>query len=485
MNISSVSIRNFRGIGSVPVVVEFSELNLLIGNNGTSKTAILEALNLCLSSTFAASGRLSIRDFHRGADGEIEIRVTFQEPFDVKVPDGHANQIIKCNAVLLRAKKRDKSAPGKAFNDLVVIDHTYVPTDPPSDAVWVVRRKNNTEMKIGSRQLALSYAEADLPRVFYFPRDRGKQLRKGLRTSISNVIDDLNWRFEKRHRGASELADFRAKREAFEGEIIDSTDGDTLEKTIEATNKTLAIIGIDGIDLSLVRTLTPYDSAELVRRLDTFEIPIASTGSGLEMVTALAFLVTLARISKAKIALVIDEPELHLHPELQEKLVTYLFDISSQLQVVASTHSPFVFRGSYGKAGVRMTTLSAESGCIVATDTRAAGYGLFKWSPSWGEICYFAYNLCTPEFHDELYAALQDKFAIETNKEMEDRLVSEGYAKEISWTDATGGLRGETLITYVRHRIHHPENLNRPAFTPQQLRDSTERLITLLRRPNS
>lgn len=78
MKIKSVSIKNFRGIGEDTAPFECDNFNLIIGDNGTSKTAILEAINLCLSSGYATS-RLSIKDFHCGSDNPIEISVFFEK----------------------------------------------------------------------------------------------------------------------------------------------------------------------------------------------------------------------------------------------------------------------------------------------------------------------------------------------------------------------------------------------------------------------
>src|SRR6266705_1669520 len=111
MKISSVNIRNFRGIGDEPLNINFKAFNLLIGDNETSKTSILEAINLCLSSSYAAS-KLGISDFHLGLDGPIEITIIFDKEFEVDIPDGFATQKIVCKGITLSVKKRNRSAPG-------------------------------------------------------------------------------------------------------------------------------------------------------------------------------------------------------------------------------------------------------------------------------------------------------------------------------------------------------------------------------------
>ncbi len=59
--IKSLKIENFRGIQSLEL--NFTDLNMIIGNNGTNKTNILEALNFALSPTYLAN-RIKPTDFY-------------------------------------------------------------------------------------------------------------------------------------------------------------------------------------------------------------------------------------------------------------------------------------------------------------------------------------------------------------------------------------------------------------------------------------
>ncbi|MFH0819785.1 MAG: AAA family ATPase [bacterium] len=320
-----------------------------------------------------------------------------------------------------------------------------------------------------------------MPRCFYFPKTRSKQLSKGFNSSLSNVIDDLNWRFDKTQRTKAEEKHFKHDRKNLHEKIKAETGGDTIKKTIDATNEILKKLRIDEIDISLFKTLTPYDSAELVFPFDGFELPIGQGGSGIEMAVAIAFLESLAKISKEDIVIVIDEPELHLHPTLQEKIFNHFKEISSEIQIIVSTHSPFLFRNVYQNSKVQLLLTKNESDKILIQDARSSEFGLLNWSPSWGEICYFSYDLPTIEFHDDLYASLQDKNGTESIAATETWLIANGQAKEIKWKDDKDIQQEETLMTYIRNRIHHGDNQNRPMYSPEQLRDSIARMITLLK----
>lgn len=478
MKIKRVLIKNFRGIEDQSF--ECDNLNLIIGDNGTCKTSIIEAINLCLSSGYAAS-RLSIEDFFHCKDNEIEIKVIFENSFDVKIPDGYTTQIIECNGIVLTAKKRDRAAPGKAFNDLVVAVHYYLPVQFKSGSGWSCKRSGGSTFNVNERQLALSYSSAEVPKSFYFGKNRDRQLQKGFNSSMSNILDELNWRFEKNQRTKTDADKFKHKRKDIEDHIFDNTDGDTLKKTIKETNKTLNSLNIPEIDLSLVKTLTPYDSSEIVKRFDGFELPVNKIGSGIEMIISLVFLETLAQISKSDICIIIDEPELHLHPLLQDKFAQHLLKTSNDSQVFISTHSPFFFKNCFNKPNVKSLVSEVISNNLTISDASSKGFGLLKWSPSWGEICYLAYRLPTIEFHNDLYGSIQDKNGIYKISDTETWLISKGQVKEIKWPDQASGPNEETLMTFIRNRIHHPDNQQRPMYTPVQLEDSIERMIQLLK----
>jgi predicted ATP-dependent endonuclease of OLD family len=485
MKIKSVIIKNFRGIEKLSNPVEFGSLNFFVGDNGTGKTSLLEAVNFCLSSGYVAS-RLDVNDFHNGSDDLIEIVVEFQDHFLVKIPDGFATQEIACNKIRLAAKKRERAAPGKAFSDLVTTTHHFVPVEPEGEKGWSINRKSGTPFKFDKRQLALTNAEATIPRVFYFSKIRVRQVSKGFNSSFSSIIDDLNWRFDREQRTKVEEEHFKHDRKALHDKVFAETGGDTLKKTIEAANHILSELEVPSIEVSLFKTLNPYDQSEVVFPFDGFELPVGQAGSGIEMILSLALLEAMAMLSKEKLIILIDEPELHLHPKLQVKLVEHLTKVSDHVQIIASTHSPFLFENIFRNSEAKLQITKRSEGRIDVADAHGLGFGYLGWSPSWGEVCYLAYDLPTTQFHNDLYGSLEETFRLGSSaptrqSDFDNWLETKGHSKDIRWSDAKGASKEETLMTYVRNRIHHPENTYRPDYTQEQLRDSIERMRKLLR----
>lgn len=65
--------------------------------------------------------------------------------------------------------------------------------------------------------------------------------------------------------------------------------------------------------------------------------------------------------------LIIDEAEHHLHPQWQKRLLTDILDIFPNLQIIATTHSPFV-TGSVPGARVYVCRYEPEKQCSVVED---------------------------------------------------------------------------------------------------------------------
>ena len=137
-------------------------------------------------------------DFYKGEDVEIKIILEFNENFKIFLPDGYTKQEVECNKVCLEIKKRDRATPKKAFSDIVVVSHYVLPNrEKDNENGWEITRGTGTKFKFDERQLSFPLESEGLPKSFYFPKNREKQLQRGFNSSISSVFEDFNWRFNK------------------------------------------------------------------------------------------------------------------------------------------------------------------------------------------------------------------------------------------------------------------------------------------------
>jgi len=198
------------------------------------------------------------------------------------------------------------------------------------------------------------------------------------------------------------------------------------------------------------------------------------------MIISLLFLETLASLSKDEILIIIDEPELHLHPSLQEQFIRYLKKISPDKQIIVSTHSPYFFKNCFSDDNIKLlVTEVLENNCIVMDSN--IQLQTFPWSPSWGEINYFAYNLPTVEFFNELYGYLHELSGTSTIEKFDDFLEYRGHRKLKIWNkkqiDGSIIPINSTIMTFIRNSIHHKENRNNQDFTPDELQCAIEKML--------
>jgi hypothetical protein len=252
---------------------------------------------------------------------------------------------------------------------------------------------------------------------------------------------------------------------------------------LQVLNERLNQFSIEKIDISFIESQSPFNNAFLSNAMGGLVLNVDNLGSGIEMIISLLYLETMASLSRESIVLIIDEPELHLHPSLQEKFIQYLKFISSEKQIILSTHSPYFYKNCCSDNNIKLLiTETKDRKCnIKASDIQLK---TFSWSPSWGEINYFAYNLPTIEFHNELYGELQEKTNNYKQSDFDNYLNQRGLPSLKTWKklkqDGIIETVQVTLMTYIRNHMHHPENQHNAQFTDAELQKSISEMLQLI-----
>jgi len=181
-------------------------------------------------------------------------------------------------------------------------------------------------------------------------------------------------------------------------------------------------------------------------------------------------------------AILIDEPELSMHPKWQKNILNYyknLFTENNQqnVQLFLATHSEYVVGDALmNRMNNLIIILTEVNGNIKATRIEAPSVLPTITS---AEINYLAFDIASNDYHIELYGWLQNKESKHTIKSCDDYIKSKTeYSQTIhSKPSFFGSTTYDTLSTYIRNAIDHP-SLSM-TFSETELRTSIKLLIDL------
>lgn len=220
---------------------------------------------------------------------------------------------------------------------------------------------------------------------------------------------------------------------------------------------------------------------------------VSDKGAGMQRALTLSLIRYISIVSneyaRRQLFFFIDEPETFLHPLAQEKLLYTFEEIADRFQIFITTHSPYLLRNFKKDTHKLMIFEKDEDGSNKLQNDNQTLSLFGDSSPTWGEINYFAFDVLSVEFHNELYGFLQTK-AIDENqnncyeKKFDQWLVSKDFVADKTYNrqknNGTIDKNKRTLPTYIRNLIHHPENNLNEKYTNEELKISTEKMIKLL-----
>ncbi|MPM78318.1 hypothetical protein SDC9_125329 [bioreactor metagenome] len=195
------------------------------------------------------------------------------------------------------------------------------------------------------------------------------------------------------------------------------------------------------------------------------------------------------------IILAIDEPEMHMHPELGRNFIDELNRAMLQYkekrllktcQIIFATHSPFIIQ-SLGNYTSRLNLVYKEGNQTITKTFDELPQLKFpkRTELSFNLIMYKIFEVPTVELHNELYGILQETAHCYGEKRFETWLGSKGISKSKEWVREERGQPkppySVTIETFIRNSIHHPENRSNPdGYSAADLKKSIEEMLLLL-----
>ena len=186
----------------------------------------------------------------------------------------------------------------------------------------------------------------------------------------------------------------------------------------------------------------------------------------------------------------IDEPEISMHPKWGRKILSFYQSLVSDSeknqysQIFLATHSDHVLH--------QVISDSENIGVIIL---KADGNGItghkidkpfFSKRISIPEINYLAFDIPSNDYHTLLYSAVQAKFEAERIKDCDNKILKSKFfnlnehSKKYEYLGKKAGQARtyQTICSYIRNAIHHPDEEHK--FTEEELRSSIELLRTIL-----
>lgn len=228
---------------------------------------------------------------------------------------------------------------------------------------------------------------------------------------------------------------------------------------------------------------------------NNLEIPLSKLSSGeKQIIYRLGFILKDFDTIKGGI-IIIDEPEISLHPKWQihfKKLLLEIFK-GTDVQIIIATHSPYIFN-NIDSEKEECIFINREEGAASLVELNISGKNK---SPSMGLVSYLAYGIATNELHIELYDEMQIKFKTDFISQLENIITKAPYAltkENRSKTNSTIFVTGvnnkgknkeqsssESKPTWIRNKLHHASFLDRKDFTEKDLQESIDEMIAILK----
>lgn len=426
-----------------------SGLTLVVGENGCGKTTLLDAIALCMLDYKASS--FNIYDMN---NPKQETNIIFTSNVDFNVSGSMPKSDFIATGFKFKANLR--AAKSKTYlQNPVVFDQYYISKDPEKP------RPGSPDLRLSVNN-PFSGKRFNDTDILFLDKNRIFQIKSGNfnSTRFDRLMNDFNTQYIKAMKN-DEIIDLnedlntKIKYGKIENSFLESAIND-FEKMSEKR-----------IKLDFINNYEPFSKASFImKENNNIQVPLSSIGSGYEMIFSLLYSYYLAKQNDKNIIIIIDEPELHLHPDVQKKFVEFLLRISKDSQIILSSHSPILVKQLLYNDKIKTIVINNNK-----TTSEISDFKLSYLSAN--EINYLAFGLATEEYHNELYEELNFKYyPNETSIKQFDSKFFINDKNELKNYPWKGNQNEVSVHTYIRNQIHHRKENGIPDYS--ELKKSIE-----------
>ncbi|HEU4973838.1 MAG TPA: AAA family ATPase [Baekduia sp.] len=337
-------IQNFRSLEEV--AIDLDPLTALVGPNGSGKSSILRALDMALGQSWPTirSFRLP-HDFTRFDDTrDLRIRVRVDPPLmhvDAMKKDhavhGFELRVAPYTRRTRRAERGDLHCDFHPLGNDGTVPTIALnmgkggPNFGPFTNVPPALRDDARVLFVDHRRSVIQHQ----------PWARGSILAR-LLGPARRELGEIEFEpgvthseaFTERYQAAVEALRTPRVRE------IESTISETARQTLGFLGS--AVTGNLGVRFGFADPANPFGTLRLLYDEGGMELPAEEVGSGIQSAIVVGIFEAFRRLGTSVGTVLIEEPEMYLHPQAQRYFHRLLVDLvdSGQCQVIYSTHSP-------------------------------------------------------------------------------------------------------------------------------------------------
>ena len=362
--INELKIKNFKSIERLNIA--FKRLNILCGENASGKTSIIHAILLCSQND----------KNDKSADGNI-IKIGEYEELKNVSKNSEIKVILKENKQLKTIIYRRNDNPKLNQDNVLIVDSTNDDAFKFEKSIFYLSSNRTGVMD--------TYQKGN-----YLFGINGAETISFLHNHQEDMMSDEYMQYFNKIYTGSKVSENKKFIEHIRFWMEEITNENISISSIDKTNQFVLSFG--------ERKIRPINTGSGYSYL--LPIIIACMGAIL--------------LNENTPTIIVENPEIFLHPEAQQKLMKFFSFCKSFCQIIIETHSEYIIKSTIENCKTDTKIYVAKKDDKGFTTLSKYKGRDFKTN-SYLEILYRSFGIVTPEFHILLYGLLQQKYNSNNN----------------------------------------------------------------------
>ena len=353
MRVKELKLTNCRGLTNISIPFK-KGMNLIVGVNGAGKSTVLESLSILLSQALS----VMTKGVAPNPDGfELDDISLGQNTLDASlIFETNAGEELRLTCIKHRNKIGSviHTREEKSFRSGEEVSSSRTESESVKEGTELVQAADGEKAKVSLEELPLLL-------LFSVDRSRATYEKSKLKRTLPGYAGALS---RKRGFNINDVVEWWESKDAIASESPESSSARQLNLVKQALKELCPLFthwrlapknetNSKDLDLWVDKTIATTkldESGNLVETTKEQALRVRQLSDGERSIIAMAFdisrrLILLNEkdddpVKNGRGIVLIDEIDLHLHPEWQRKIVTDLPRVFPQIQFIATTHSP-------------------------------------------------------------------------------------------------------------------------------------------------